>query len=100
MESETLLITELELLNMSGSETAEVTKALFVKLEHTFNLPRMVMFVVPRGLTGPNENMILVPPVTEVWAGVAETKVTPAGNVFVTFTDVAWSGPEFPTVIV
>jgi hypothetical protein len=85
-----VLTTELELLSGFRSETGETTIALSIKPVHTVfpTLAVSVMFVVPRALMEPKEKTIL-PPVVEIAAGTAETKLTPEGSEFVTLTDVA-----------
>jgi hypothetical protein len=98
--SATALTAEFVLLSVLRSITAEVTHALVVK-EHwdEVTLPTSLIVVEVSALMDPTANEIILPE-TAAGAGVADTKETPAGNVLVTVTDVAWSGPELLTIIV
>jgi hypothetical protein len=88
-----------ELFVVTGSGVAEVTLTVFVSVPAAVGVTTMVMVAVAAFAKVPRLQVTAAVPEHEPVDVVAETKVTPAGNVSVTDTPWAESGPLFVTVI-
>src|SRR5437660_9496 len=84
------------------SVSVEVTAAVLVMLPVVVGARTMMVTVALAPLLmAPRLPVTVVPAVVTVpWLGVAETNVTPAGNVSVSVTLVALPGPALATVTV
>ena len=94
----TVVVTEAELLPLTGSVSNLVTLAELVFTPRLVGVTRIVTVAEPGLLTSPSEHVTVVAPVQLPCEGVALENVMPAGRVSVTRTLVAASGPRLFTV--
>ena len=88
------------LLVTSGSDTPLVTLAVLSRVPAAVGVMTIVIVALPPLLIVPRAHVTVLVPLQLPWLVEEETKVTPPGNVSVTTTPVAASGPLFVTMIV
>ena len=76
-----------------GSETEELTMAVFVIVPTVVGVTTMLTAAFTPVAIVPRLQVIVAAPVQLPWLDVTETKVTPAGNLSVSVTPVAGEGP-------
>ena len=85
------------LFNEFGSEEDEVTEPVLVIVAGAFDVTTKVITALSLLFMFPRLHVTVLVPVHDPRLGVAETRALPGGNVSVTLTLVAVSGPLFVT---
>ena len=89
-----------ELLLMSGSDSVALTEAVLLSWPIDCGITRMLAIAeLPIARLPKLQVMVVVPEHGRPCVGLAETNVTPAGNVSVNTALVAGDGPVFVTTI-